>query len=63
MNTDITADQRAALARFKASHGRDWKSKLVALWINGKDELATDSALLRQVRNTLGVDGLAKVKI
>lgn len=59
----ITVEQREALARFKSSQGRHWKSKLVALWINGKDELANDSALLRQVRNTLGVDGLARVKI
>jgi hypothetical protein len=35
----------------------------VALWINGRDDRAEDGALLRQVRNTLGVDGLAKVKI
>lgn len=63
MKTELTTDQREALVRFKGKQGRYWKSRLVALWINGRDERAEDSALLRQVRNSLGVDGLSKVKI
>ena len=63
METELTATQREALVRFKSKQGRYWKSCLVALWVNGRDDRAEDGALLRQVRNTLGVDGLAKVKI
>lgn len=63
MTGQITIEQREALTRFKSTQGRQWKSRLVELWIRGKDERAQDGAVLRQIRNTLGIDGLAKVKI
>ncbi|KPB82037.1 hypothetical protein [Pseudomonas syringae group genomosp. 3] len=63
MTSQITQDQNEALTRFKAKQGRQWKSRLIALWVNGRDERSPDGALLRQVRNSLGVDGLARLKI
>ncbi len=63
MNEDLTQEQRAALERFKEKKGRYWKSKLVELWVSGRDDLVQDGALLRQVRNTLGLDGLANLSI
>lgn len=63
MKVELTDAQREALERFKSVHGRNWKSRLVALWVNGRDDRGADGALLRQVRNTIGLDGLAKLKI
>lgn len=63
MASHITTEQSAALSRFKAKQGRQWKSRLIALWVDGRDDRAEDGALLRQVRNSLGVDGLARLKI
>lgn len=61
--SERTPEQTAALSRFKAKHGRLWKSRLIALWITGRDERIEDGAILRQVRNSLGIDGLASLKI
>ena len=44
MKTELTATQREALERFKTKQGRYWKSRLVALWINGRDDRAEDGA-------------------
>ncbi|MBA4289099.1 hypothetical protein SAMN05216370_0041 [Pseudomonas peli] len=63
MGEELTQEQREALARFKDRQGRYWKSRLIALWAAGRDDQAPDGALLRQVRNSLGLDGLARVKI
>ncbi|MDX9668612.1 hypothetical protein QMK50_27075 [Pseudomonas sp. P5_152] len=63
METELTATQREALVRFKSKKGRCWKSCLMTMWSRGQDDRAEDGALLRQVRNSLGVGGLAKVKI
>lgn len=63
MGDELTQEQREALARFKEKKGSYWKSRLVELWISGRDDRAPDGAVLRQVRNTLGLDGLARVKI
>ena len=63
MASEFTSEQSAALSRFKAKQGRQWKSRLIALWVSGRDDRAEDGALLRQVRNSLGVDGLARLKI
>jgi len=38
-----------ALMEFKREHGRNWKTKLRTLWVQGKDE-----GVLRQVRNAYG---------
>lgn len=47
----ITPEQARALSRFADAHGRNWKSKLRAMWMNGRDALQPDGAYLRQVRN------------
>lgn len=59
----ITTEQCQALSRFKSKQGRQWKSRLIALWVTGRDDRGEDGALLRQVRNSLGLDGLARLKI
>jgi hypothetical protein len=59
----ITTEQSQALSRFKSKQGRQWKSRLIALWVTGRDDRGEDGALLRQVRNSLGLDGLARLKI
>lgn len=48
---EMTPEQKEALTRFAATHGRTWRSKLRTLWATGKDEQSPDSAYLRQVRN------------
>lgn len=53
-----TAGQLEALKRFAVRHGRTWKSKLVNVWLSGRDESIPDAALLRQVRNQLGLQWL-----
>lgn len=47
----LTPEQRAALDKFAAEHGRYWKSKLRAMWMDGRDAQRKDGAYLRQVRN------------
>lgn len=61
----VTDDQRAAVAAFRDSNGREWKEELGSLWMTGnysrrgidKDQ----AALLQQVRNQLGPEWLVKV--
>lgn len=56
----LTSEQLAALQKFAAANGRTWKSKLLDLWMSGKNE---NSGALRQVRNNLGGRWLLKFKL
>lgn len=58
MQIELTQAQREALQRFSAKYGRNWKAQLIELWASGKDDARPDGALLRQLRNVLGPDGL-----
>ncbi|RYC83563.1 hypothetical protein BFJ63_vAg13510 [Fusarium oxysporum f. sp. narcissi] len=46
-----TSAQVDALRGFAQRHGRYWKSKLKALWIDGKEERHPDAYLLRQTHS------------
>jgi hypothetical protein len=54
---DFQPEIMERLKQFAKENGRNWKSKLRALWNTGKDE-----GLLRLARNTIGPSGLDKVK-
>lgn len=47
-----------ALIKFRAAHGRNWKSVLCELWMQGQDE-----GDLRWARNVIGPSGLKDVKL
>jgi hypothetical protein len=47
---------KVAVAEFRAANGRQWKSKLRALWNSGKD-----TGDLRLARNVLGPSGLDSI--
>jgi len=59
-----TAEQLAALERFRVQHGRRWKVGLRAAWSNGVYPIYArdngDDALLQQVRNALGPSWLVR---
>lgn len=65
-HTDLTDDQRVAVAAFRDANGRDWKQKLGVLWMTGnygRLGIGTDQvALLQQVRNQFGPEWLVNVK-
>ncbi|KKN96135.1 hypothetical protein LCGC14_0170640 [marine sediment metagenome] len=63
ISSALTQEQVDALTRFKAAKGRTWKNRLIELWSSGQDASSQDGALLRQIRNTLGPSGLAKLKL
>lgn len=50
--TPLTPEQTKALNRFAQTYGRTWKSRLRAMWFNGRDALQPDGAYLRQIRNS-----------
>jgi len=56
---DIPKDVKAALKKFKAKHGRTWKSQLSEAWLVGDDQM--DQAL-RQARNVFGPSGLYRLR-
>lgn len=58
-----TPEQLARLVEFAKSHGRNWKSELLTLWLNGGDANQRDGHLLRQVRNQLGPSWLDRFKL
>ena len=58
-----TSAQVDALRGFAQRHGRYWKSKLKALWIDGKEERHPDAYLLRQVRNEFGPKWLTRLSL
>lgn len=49
MYEQLTEAQIEVLKAFKAQNGRNWKSKLSAMWAN-----ATASPMLHRLRNTHG---------
>lgn len=49
-----TREQVDALRAFAGRRGRNWKSKLLSMWFNGRDASEPNGHLLRQVRNQLG---------
>jgi hypothetical protein len=53
-NLDLTPEQRAALNKFAAQYGRNWKAKLREMWMDGRDAVREDGGYLRQVRNQQG---------
>lgn len=53
VNSELTSEQSAALDKFAAEFGRNWRSKLRTLWMNGRDDLRKDGCYLRQVRNQM----------
>lgn len=55
--TSLSPAQLAAVEEFRLKNGRDWKSKLSALWTTDKD-----GPLLRQVRNQFGPEWLQSYK-
>ncbi len=61
-----TAEQVAALARFRIQHGRLWKGWLRAAWMNGVYPIYArdngDACLLQQVRNALGPSWLVRYR-
>lgn len=63
MQPEITQEAREALQRFSAKHGRYWKSKLIALWVNGQDDRQEDGGTLRRLRNTIGPTGLQALRL
>jgi hypothetical protein len=61
------AQQIQALKLFAAAHGRNWKSALRNLWMNGAYNYAVlggaDSACLQQIRNELGPSWLVRFSL
>lgn len=55
-------EQQCRLDEFKRRFGTAWKSKLGAMWADGRDADQPDGHLLRQLRNELGPSWLAKQK-
>jgi hypothetical protein len=52
--------QLHALRQYASKHGRTWKSKLCREWETGATH-GELTALIRQVRNSIGPSGLRKV--
>lgn len=57
-----TEEQLAAVGRFAARAGRNWKELLSSAWTTGKDEGMRDGPYLRQLRNEFGPEWLATFK-
>ena len=58
----LTAAQAGAIEHFKRKHGKEWKYELSVAWATGRDAQGVYGLLLRQVRNTLGPERLARQK-
>lgn len=67
MATTPNADQIQALKQFAAANGRNWKSELNNLWMNGAYRYAVmggaDAGLLQQVRNEFGPSWLVRFSL
>lgn len=50
----LSSEQMRALVAFAERNGRSWKSKLIALWMNGRDYYEPQGVALHQVRNNFG---------
>jgi len=61
----LTDEQRVALRAYSEKNGKAWKEKLAVAWTTGsyKGLDNNQSALLQQVRNQLGPEWLANMKI
>jgi len=55
-----TPEQQLAINQFKAKYGQFWKEELATKWWSGRDVNEPHGALLRQVRNQLGPQWLAR---
>lgn len=55
---DLSPEQLAAITRFAARAGAEWKYRLSTAWTTGKDASMPDGHLLRQVRNEHGPEWL-----
>lgn len=49
-----TDDELRSLIKFRKRYGRRWKSKLLDLYLFGKDDSEPDGAGLRHIRNRQG---------
>lgn len=58
-----TPEQLAALNKWAAQYGRNWKSKLRDAWFCGDYQGFEASNYLQQLRNTLGPSWLISFKI
>ena len=54
----LSLEDRLALQAFADDHGRLWKSRLKALWLDGQD-----TGALRRLRNQLGPAGLDGIRL
>jgi hypothetical protein len=61
----LTHDEYEALIRYVDAHGRTWKAKLNAYWLNGKlgPNSPEDEPRLRSIRNKIGPSGLMKLRL
>jgi len=60
---ELKPEHHAALKKYAADKGRKWKSELLHDWETGRDERHSHGTHLRQVRNTIGPEGLMKYKL
>ena len=61
-----TDEELIALVEFRRRNGHRWKSKLLDLYLFGKDDREPNGAALRHIRNRQGpsrVDALRKVTL
>ena len=67
MKKTLTAQQRQSLKQFASANGRNWKSELRTLWMNGAYHYAVlggaDAAMLQQVRNEFGPTWLTRFSV
>lgn len=54
----LTDEQKNALRRYAAAHGRTWKSRLANDWVSGKCQ-----GPLQQIRNIKGPGWLRAVRL
>jgi hypothetical protein len=66
MKNALTSEQLKALAQFASANGRNWKSELNRLWMNGAYSYAVlggaEAGYLQQVRNQFGPSWLARFR-
>lgn len=63
---DWTDEELRTLVDFRRRNGRRWKSKLLDLYLFGKDDSEPNGASLRHIRNRQGpsrVDALSKATL
>lgn len=60
-SAELNTAQRARIEEFKKEHGRKWKVDLYELWWRGSDILEKEGYLLREVRNSIGLNWLSNL--